>query len=236
MIGSPISGSSTAGMTSSLLAQIASSPSSANQFVTGLNQLAQDLQSGNLSNAQQDYVTLSQEALNGAASSASTASAGGITTGLLSEIASSSSSTNSFAGAFNQLGSDLTSGNLQSAESDMLSLDSTALNAVPSASNANAAASPSNKAEISALIQATTEAMEVGDNSAVNADMTQLASASTSSTGAGYLKTDSESYASGSSSAAGSSGSSSVSSVSQLLQSMNADSSSSSGSILSLLA
>jgi hypothetical protein len=226
-------GSSTAGISGSLLAQIANSPSAASQFATGLNRLAQDLQSGNLSNAQQDYVTLSQDALNGAAASASTASAGGITASLLSNIASSSSSASSFAGAFNQLGSDLSSGNLQSAESDMLSLDSTALNAVPSASNANAGATASNKAEISALIQATTAAMEVGDNSAVNADMAQLASASTSSTGAGYLKTDSESYASGSGSTAGSS---SASSVSQLLQSMNEDSSSSSGSILSLLA
>jgi hypothetical protein len=218
-------------MTSSLLAQIASSPSAANQFASGLNQLAQDLQSGNLSTAQQDYVTLSQEALDGAAASASTASTGGITPSLLSNIASSSSSANSFASAFNQLGADLTSGNLASADSDMLSLDSTALNAVPSA-NAAASSSATNKADVASLIQAAMQAMEVGDNSAVSSDMTELSSVSTSSTGAGYLQTDSESYGSGS----GSGGSSPSSSISQLLQSMNANSSSSSGSTLSLLA
>ena len=223
-------------MTSSLLSQIAGSPSAASQFATGLNQLAKDLQSGNLSAAQQDYVTLSQDALDGATTSSATTSAGGITPSLLSEIASSSSSANSFASAFNQLGADLASGDLTSADGDMLSLDSTALNAVPS-SNA-ASSSPSNKADITALIQATTQAMEVGDDSAISADMSRLASASSSSTGAGYLQSDSESYgaSSGSGSSPVSGGSSSANSISQLLQSVNADNSSNSGSTLSLLA
>ena len=85
----------TSAITSSLLAEIASSPSSANQFVTDLNQLAQDLQGGNLSAAQQDYVTLSQDALDGVTSSTATTSSSGITTALLSDIASSSSSSSS---------------------------------------------------------------------------------------------------------------------------------------------
>jgi hypothetical protein len=226
-------------MTSTLLSQIASSPTAANQFVTDLNQLAQNLQSGNLSAAQQDYVTLSQDALSGVTSTTSTTSASGITPSLFSDIASSSSSANSFVSEFNQLGTDLTNGNLASADSDMLSLDSTALNAVPS-SSANASSSSSNKADIAALIQATTQAMEVGDDSAVGADMSQLASVSTSSTGAGYLQTDSANYGSGSGSVSGSGsgsgGSSSSSSVAQLLQSVNTDSSSSAGSSLSLFA
>jgi hypothetical protein len=225
-------------MTSSLLSQIASSPSAANQFASGFNQLAQDLQSGNLSTAQQDYVTLSQEALNGSASSASNPSAGGITAGLLSNIASSSSSSSSFSSAFNQLGADLASGDLTSADSDMLSLDSTALNALPSASSA-AGSSTSSKADSAALIQAAIQAMDVGDDSAIGSDISELSSVSASSTGAGYLKSDSASYGSGSSAGSGASAGSvsgGASSISQLLQSVNPDNSSSSGSTLSLLA
>ena len=105
----------TSAITSSLLAEIASSPSSANQFVTDLNQLAQDLESGNLSAAQEDYVTLSQDALNGVTSSTATTGASGITTNLLSEITSSSSSSSSFVSELNLLGTDLGNGDLTSA-------------------------------------------------------------------------------------------------------------------------
>jgi hypothetical protein len=223
---------STSGITSSLLAEIASSPSAANQFVTDLNQLAQDLQSGNLTAAQQDFVTLSQDALNGAASSTATTSSSGITTALLSSIASSASSSSSFASELNQLGTDLSSGNLSSAQGDMLSLDSTALSAAPSSSTAasSASLSTSNQSEIATLIQATLQAMEAGDDADVSTDMSQLASVSTSSSGASYLQFDSASYG------AGSPTSSSQNSLSQLLQSLNTDSSSSSNPVLSLLA
>ncbi len=221
---------STSGITSSLLAQIADSPSGANQFVTDLNQLAQDLQSGNLSAAQQDYVTLSQDALDGATSSASTTSASGITTSLLSNIASSSSSSTAFVNELSQLGTDLSNGDLASSESDMLSLDSTALNATStsSAAPASSTTTPSNSADITALVNATSQAMEDGDDSAISADMAQLASVSTNSAGASYLKSESQNYGSGapSSSASGS--------VSQLLQGLDANSSS--GSSLNVLA
>jgi hypothetical protein len=224
---------STSGITSSLLAQIADSPTAANQFVTDLNQLAQDLQSGNLSAAQQDYVTLSQDALDGATSSSATTSASGITTSLLSDIASSSASSNSFVSDLNQLGADLSNGDLASAESDMLSLDSTALNAVQSPSAApstSSSTSASNSADITALVNATTQAMEDGDDSAISADMSQLASVSTSSAGASFLQSESQNYGSGVPS------SSASSSVSQLLQSLDTNSSSTSGSSLNLLA
>jgi hypothetical protein len=234
---------STSGITSSLLAEIASSPSAANQFVTDLNQLAKDLKSGNLSAAQQDYVTLSQDALNGSGSSTATTSSSGITTALLSDIAGSSSSAGSFVSDLNQLGTDLASSNLSSAQSDMLSLDSTALSAAPSSSTSAASSgssSTSNQAEIAALIKATIQAMEAGDDSAIGTDMSQLASVSTSSQGASYLESESASYGSGSSSTSipglSSSSSSSASSLSQLLASLNTDSSSSSNSSLSLLA
>jgi hypothetical protein len=223
---------STSGITSSLLAQIADSPSAANQFVTDLNQLARDLQSGNLSAAQQDYVTLTQDALDGATSSASTTSASGITTSLLSNIASSPASSNAFVNELNQLGTDLGNGDLASSESDLLSLDSTALNATSTSSTtpASTTSTPANSGDITALVNATTQAMKDGDDSAISADMAQLASVSTSSAGASYLESESQNYGSGAPS------SSTSGSVSQLLQSLNTNSSSSSGSSLNVLA
>ena len=230
---------STSGITTSLLAEIASSPSAANQFVSDLNQLAQDLQSGNLNAAQQDFVTLSQDALNGVTSSTATTSASGITTALLSDIAGSSSSSSSFVSELNQLGTDLDSGNLSSAQGDMLSLNSTALSSAPPSSPTTAAgagSSTTNQADMTALIKATIEAMEEGDDADVSTDMSQLASLSSSSNGASYLESQSASYGSGSSSVPGLSSSSSGSSLSQLLASLNSDSSPSSSSGLSLLA
>lgn len=212
---------STSGITSSLLAQIADSPSAANQFVTDLNQLAQDLKSGNLSAAQQDFVTLSQDALNGATSSTANTSTSGITTTLLSDILSTATGGNAFASELNQLGTDLENGDLSSAQSDMLSLDSSAQSAAPSASST---ASTANQAETAALIHAIIEGMQAGNDSAVGTAMTELASVSSSSSGASYLTAASQSY--GSSSSSGS--------LSQLLDSLNSGSSSSSS--LSLLA
>lgn len=220
---------STSGITSSLLAQIASSPSASNRFVTDLNQLAKDLKGDNLSAAQQDFVTLSQDALNGATSATATTSDSAITTALLSDITSSSNGANSFESELNQLGTDLQNGDLSSAQSDMLSLDSTALNAAPSAGSSTSgtagSTASSNQAETTALIHAIVQAMDAGDNSAVGTAMSQLASISPSSEGASYLTQDSASY-----------GSSSSSSISQLLQSVDSGSSSSSLSSLSLLA
>jgi hypothetical protein len=232
---------STIGISSSLFSQIASSPSAANQLSADLKQLAQDLQGGNLSAAQQDYVTLSQDALNGSASSASPAAAGGITPSLISDIASSSSSSSSFVSGLNQLGTDLANGDLSAAQGDMLSLDSTALNAAPSSTAAasSAISSKSNQAEIAMLVKATTEAIEAGDQSAIGADMSQLASVSTSSQGASYLQSSSASYGSSSSSSSGSgsgSSTSSMGSLTQLLQGLNPNSSSSSSSSLNLFA
>src|ERR1700753_3034221 len=111
----------TSGITSSLLSQIAASPSTANSFLTDLNQLAKDLKSGNLSGAQEDFVTLSQDALNGATASSAATSDSGITSSLLSNIAGSSSSSSSFVSELNQLGSDLQNGSLGSAQQDLLS-------------------------------------------------------------------------------------------------------------------
>lgn len=227
---------STSGITSNLLSQIADSPSELDQFVTDLNQLAQDLQSGNLSAAQQDYVTLSEDALNGATSSSGESSASGITASLVSDVASSQDSSTSFANELSQLGTDLQNGDLTSSQEDMLNLDSTALSAASAASGDAASISPlastptkpPSQAEITELVDAIVQAMQDGDNSIVSTAMAQLASISSSSQGASVLEQESENFGFG--------GSSSSSSVTQLLQNLNSDSTSSSSSILSELA
>ena len=86
---------STSAVTSSLLSQIASSPSTADRFLTDLNQMAKDLEGGDLGAAQDNFVTLSEDALNGATSSTVTTSSSGITAALLSGIAASPSSSSS---------------------------------------------------------------------------------------------------------------------------------------------
>jgi trimeric autotransporter adhesin len=208
---------STSGITSSLLSQIANSPSAANQFVTDLNQLAKDLQSGNLSAAEGDYVTLSEAALNGVSSSTATTSASGITTNLLSEIASSPGSLTSFVNELNQLGTDLQNGNSTSAQQDLLALDSTALNAASSAgagssgtTSTTSSATSATQGETTQLVHAIVQAMEAGDSAVVGSAMSELASISPSSAGANVLQQQSDSFAS-------SSGVSAPSSISQLL-------------------
>jgi len=220
---------STSGITSSLLSQIAGSPSAANQFVTDLNRLAQDLKSNNLSAAQQDYVTLSQDAQNGATSSTATTSTSGITTSLLSAVASTSNGENSFVTELSQLGTDLQNGDLTSAQSDMLNLESTASGAAPS--SAASSTTSANKAQITELIKATIQAMEVGDTSVIGSTLSELASISPNSKGASVLQQDSSSYGTSSNTS-----SSPSSSLTELLQSLNSNSSSNSQSALSLLA
>jgi hypothetical protein len=221
---------STSAITSSLLSQIANSPSQANQFATDLNQLAKDLQGGNVTAAEDDYVTLSQDALNGATSSTATTSASGISAGLLEDIALSSGSSTSFAGDLNQLGSDLANGDLTSAQQDLLNLDSVALNAASSAGSSGTSAKSASSADSADLMQAIKLGIETGDNSVVSNAMSELASISTSSEGASVLSQDSESFGSSSGSA------SSSNSIGELLQSGEENNSGSSSSGLSLLA
>jgi hypothetical protein len=67
------------------------------QLKTEFQQLGQDLQSGNLTQAQKDYATISQN---------------------LPGLSQAQNSSNPLVQAFNQLGQDLQSGNLQAAQSD----------------------------------------------------------------------------------------------------------------------
>ena len=80
-------------------------PSAFQQIKTEFQQLGQDLQSGNLSQAQSDFTTLSQNL-----SSASQSSATGANP--------ASGGTTTIAQVFSQLGQDLQSGNLQGAQQD----------------------------------------------------------------------------------------------------------------------
>ena len=83
-------------------------PSKFQQIRTEFQQLGQDLQSGNLKQAQSDFATLSQN-LNGANQSSAT-------------NASAASGNNAVAQAFTQLSNDLQSGNLQGAQQDFTNL------------------------------------------------------------------------------------------------------------------
>jgi hypothetical protein len=221
---------STSGITSSLFSEITGSSTKTNQFVTDLNQLAKDLQSGSVSSAEEDYVTLSEDAQNGVTSSTATSSASGITASLLKEIASSSTSSSSFLNELNQLGTDLGNDKLSSAQQDLLALDSTALNAANTASSSSTTSTTGNSAKSKELIQTIVQGLEAGNNSLVGSAMSELAAVSTSSTGASLLSQNSEGYSSTSS------GTATSNSISELLNSANSSSSSSSLSILSLLA
>jgi hypothetical protein len=218
---------STSAITSNLLSADLDTTSTASQFATDLNQLAKDVQSGNLSAAQQDYVTISQDLQNGATSASTTTSSSGITVSLLSNIAGSSSSLSAFTSELNQLGTDLNNGDLSGAQQDMLSLDSTALNAASAtsaASSASASANSISQAQSAELIRAIVEAMGAGDFSAVSTGLSQLASVSTSPQGASVLQQLSGSF--------GSASSSSTSTISGLLQNLNTSSSSSTTDLL----
>jgi hypothetical protein len=75
-------------LNSSLLAEMAQSFSPAEQLKADLNQLAQDLKSGNLPALQQDYVTLSRDLADTANSGSVPAAESGVIVSLITELAS----------------------------------------------------------------------------------------------------------------------------------------------------
>lgn len=86
-----------------------------------LQQLGQDLESGNLTQAESDYTTLSQDLSEFSSLSTSTTSSNDATTASTT-TASTDSSTDSLEDAFTALGQDLESGNLSAAQSDYTTL------------------------------------------------------------------------------------------------------------------
>jgi hypothetical protein len=218
---------SSVALSTSLLSQMAGSSGTENVFATDLNQLTQDLQSGNLSAAQQDWVTLSTGALQGTTASTATTSASGISANVLSNVAGSASATSTFVSELNQVGIDLQNGDLSSAQGDMLAVDATAMGA--SASSGTSVATPSTIAKTTdneILIAAIVKAMGAGDTSLVSTGLSQLAASSSSSEGASVLASMSGG------SVASSASSSATSQVNQLLQSLTTNSANSSLSLL----
>jgi hypothetical protein len=175
-----------------------------NRSVIDLKQLAQNVQSGSFYVAEYDHVTLSEDALNGSASSTATTSASGITTNLQSEIASSSGSSTLVVDELNQLGTELQSGDPTSAQQYLLALDSTALNAASSAGESSSgttsmtsSAMPVTQTEIIELVNTAVQGVEAGENSVVSSAMSELASVSPGSAGARAFEQESESSTSG---------------------------------------
>ncbi len=105
------------------------------QLKSEFQQLGQDLQSGNLTQAQSDYATLSQNfpgasqtgvtaATTAATTAAATAAA--TTTGATTTASTSTAGSGTVAQQFAQLGQDLQSGNLQAAQQDYTNIQQTA--------------------------------------------------------------------------------------------------------------
>lgn len=92
------------------------------QFQQEFQQLGQDLESGNLSAAQQDFVTLQNLAPQNGGTSTNSTSTGGASTNSTSTSGTSTSGTSTSASPiaqeFNQLAQDLQSGNLAAAQQD----------------------------------------------------------------------------------------------------------------------
>ena len=123
---------SVTGIASGILSALQSSRPHADQnrfqqIRSEFQQLGQDLQSGNLAGAQQDFTTLTQN-LPGASQT------GGGTSNFASLLTSATGSgqtgANPLVQAFNQLGQDLQSGNLQAAQQDFTNIQTTAQQAV----------------------------------------------------------------------------------------------------------
>jgi outer membrane protein assembly factor BamD (BamD/ComL family) len=104
-----------------------SNQSKPQQIKAEFQQLGQDLQSGNLAQAQTDYATLSQnfpgasQSTAAAAAAAAAATTGAATTPAATATGATTSAS-SAAQAFAQLGQDLQAGNLQAAQQDFTNL------------------------------------------------------------------------------------------------------------------
>src|SRR5579872_5807069 len=93
------------------------------QIQSQFQKLGQDLQSGNLTQAQSDFATLQQELPNGRRFAALNANASSATTGASS---SASSNSNPILQAFQSLAKDLQSGNLSAAQQDFATIQQSA--------------------------------------------------------------------------------------------------------------
>jgi hypothetical protein len=114
------------GIASSILSGVSGSQHGQSKFQQvrdEFKQLAQDLQSGNLAQAQQDFTTLSKNLPGISQTSSATASQVSSATG---STAGGTTGTGSLLQEFNKLGQDLKSGNLQAAQQDFSSIQQSA--------------------------------------------------------------------------------------------------------------
>lgn len=110
--------SSISSTSSSLTEGLANWASMMKKVQSEFQQLGQDLQSGNTTQAESDYTTLSQTLSDFSSDTTSTATTSADST------TSTDSSTSSLTDAFNALGQDLQSGDLSAAQSDFTTLQS----------------------------------------------------------------------------------------------------------------
>jgi outer membrane protein assembly factor BamD (BamD/ComL family) len=123
---------SVSGIGSSILSTLSGSQNQQSPFQkikSEFQQLGQDLQSGNLSQAQSDFTTLSQDLSNVVQGGANTATASATTA-----PNTAAATTSPILQAFNQLGQDLQSGNLQAAQQDFTKIQQDAQQAAPQVS------------------------------------------------------------------------------------------------------
>jgi outer membrane protein assembly factor BamD (BamD/ComL family) len=118
---------SVTGIASSLLSILSGSrhqQSPIQQIRSEFQQLGQDLQSGNLTQAQSDFTTLSKNLSSVFQNSGITSATTPTTTAALASTAATTApaNTNPVIQAFNQLGQDLQSGNLQAAQQDFTTI------------------------------------------------------------------------------------------------------------------
>jgi len=139
---------STSGITSSMSSQI-------QQFQQEFKQLGQDLQSGNLSSAQSDFVTLEN-------------------TLQQSVSASTSQSNNPLAQAFNQLAQDLQAGNLSAAQKDYTTIQQDLQSQASQTHHHHHHAGGSQGSQVSQLFTQLGQDLQSGNLSSAQSDFSSL--------------------------------------------------------------
>lgn len=127
---------STNAITGNVIAEIESSSTKPVKFVSDLNKMDKDLQTGNLTAAEADYVTLIQDALNGLPYSAAASAPTTTVNNEPMDVVSSSNVVDISINDSAQNGIDWQSSNSAS-QQDLFTLDSKALNTMPTASKSS---------------------------------------------------------------------------------------------------
>jgi outer membrane protein assembly factor BamD (BamD/ComL family) len=141
---------STSGITSTMLSQI-------QQFQQDFQQLGQDLESGNLSGAQSDFVTLQKDLTPSSSTSTSTAQ-----------------SSSPIAQAFSQLSQDLQAGNLPAAQQDFSTLQQDLQSQASSMHHHHHHSGGGEENQVSQLFAQLGQDLQSGNLSSAQSDFTSL--------------------------------------------------------------